>query len=234
MIKVDDKFVLKVREYFSIHHVQSAAMFARLAGGIEQEAGRVPPDESISHQHRAYVVASVFAAVAFLEATINEFSSDVGGDAAVSIYKMKIGNNAAVRKVLQLGAMKRRPLLTKFEMVLALLNKESLANQPCYQAVTLLVELRNRLVHYEPQWVTVFSEIETTPVTVQDLEKRLKRKFALNPLVPTANAFFPDRCLSHGCAAWAVTQSVELVDDFCRILGVAAAYNHVRSRLDTT
>ncbi|MEN8906392.1 MAG: hypothetical protein ABF289_10590 [Clostridiales bacterium] len=37
----------------------------------------------------------------------------------------------------------------------------------------------------------------------------------MNPLIKnSSNAFYPDKCLSSGCAKWACISSIEFVDNF--------------------
>jgi hypothetical protein len=50
--------------------------------------------------------------------------------------------------------------------------------------------------------------------------------FTLNPLMPT-NPFFPDRCLSHGCANWAVETSLRFVREFCAAMTITPLFDKV-------
>jgi hypothetical protein len=59
------------RTYFSGHHLESAAYFARQAKQIEKQS---VGGTQFSLEHRGYVVGAVLGAVASLEAAINEIS----------------------------------------------------------------------------------------------------------------------------------------------------------------
>ena len=75
---------VKMRTYYSDHHIWAAAHFARMAGKIESGLSDEHPS-NLFIEHRAYVTASVFAAVSFLEATINELFADAAdGNTALS------------------------------------------------------------------------------------------------------------------------------------------------------
>lgn len=84
-----------------------------------------------------------------------------------------------------------------------------------WQSVSELARLRNALVHYEPEWVPMASTGE-----VHKFERSLKGKFALNPLAPPENPYYPDKVLGHGCAAWAVESSMAFTDAFVERLGI--------------
>jgi hypothetical protein len=93
--------------------------------------------------------------------------------------------------------------------------------------VDCLIKLRNALVHYEPEWTINISDTEK--ITVQKFEKILKGKFQLNPLTGEGNSFFPDKCLGHGCAEWAVKSSIMFADEFFLRMRLKPTYDHVRS-----
>lgn len=75
----------------------------------------------------------------------------------------------------------RYSILEKFQIALALCGRAEFAKgKNPYPDVHLLIQLRNALVHYTPEWVTTVSESDPDEVTIQELEKKLKRKFSLN------------------------------------------------------
>jgi hypothetical protein len=61
----------------------------------------------------------------------------------------------------------------------------------------------------------------------------LQGKFNLNPLTGAGNPFYPDKCLGHGCAEWAVNSSIKFVDEFFEKLGSTPVFDHVREQLKT-
>jgi hypothetical protein len=69
--------------------------------------------------------------------------------------------------------------------------------------------------------------------TTDKFEKILRKKFAPNPLAEKNNPFFPDKCLGHGCAEWALINSVIFTDEFFRRLGLPVPYEGIRDELGT-
>jgi hypothetical protein len=99
-----------------------------------------------------------------------------------------------------------------------------------YQDVRHLIELRNALMHYEPK------DVVSPPRNQQErhkFEKALKGRFPKNPFMGRGNAFYPDKCLGHGCAAWAVGSSVDFIDQFCEKIGIEPTYRSIRAILIT-
>jgi hypothetical protein len=58
-------------------------------------------------------------------------------------------------------------------------------------------------------------------------------KFIANPLTGQDNPFYPDKCLGHGCAEWAVNSSVKFNDDFFSRMGLLSSYDPVCDKLNT-
>ena len=125
----------------------------------------------------------------------------------------------------------RYNVVEKFQIALTLAKKPVFdpGVQPA-QDIKIIVQLRNDLIHYEPTWIEGSSSPQSR-ATQHKIELGTKGKFALNPLTSHNNPYYPDQCLSFGCAKWAVTRSVEFVDDFFTRIGLAIPYEHVRDRL---
>ena len=100
-----------------------------------------------------------------------------------------------------------------------------------YQHVTLLMHLRNTLVHYVPEWLPPISS-EDPDVTIEHkLEKQLKGKFEVNPMFRSSgNPFFPDKCLGYGCAQWAILCSIDFVKEWYARLGYQCSLESFRKR----
>ncbi|WP_222125190.1 hypothetical protein [Paenibacillus xylanexedens] len=72
-------------------------------------------------------------------------------------------------------------ILEKYQIALTLADKNLFKKGVSpYQDVYLLIQVRNAITHYEPEWVTTESEFPEK-ITEQALEKKLKHKFGLNP-----------------------------------------------------
>lgn len=229
-ITVSDSVTIQARSYFSIQHIQSAAHFARESAQIEKSYNGTLPGDLLM-RNKAYAAGAILAAVAFLEAGINEIFLDAV-DKAHGIRTLDANIIELLANTWHYGEIDRLKVLNKYQVALALAKKPLFdTGQLPYQDVALLIGLRNNLVHYKPKTVTVVSDVEE--VTVDKLEEKVRNKFALNPFVPESNPFFPDRCLGHGCAAWAVASSLKFSDEFFSRIGLKPTYDHVRSYLNT-
>lgn len=216
------------RHYLSISHLSAAALFARQCQGIESSAGATPIDSQDRRQHNAYAVSSVIVSAAFLEATINELFSDCA-DAHSTDRIAALQAKGLMGRLWEKGIPRTAsyPILEKYEIALELNGIPAIdpgANP--YQDVKLLVELRNALIHYEPE--TIISHNVHEAPKLHKFEKRFAGKFDINPLTGLGNPFYPDKLLGSGCARWAVKAAVTFTDDFFQKLGVPATYEHVR------
>jgi len=233
-MKISESVTVKSRTYLSIQFVQSAAYFTREARGKELSGSH--PGKPDYYQHRSYIIGAIWMASGFLEAYINELFSD-----AAENYREFL--NPLEKEVIDLlGRMWKRgiprtaryPILEKYEVSLDLAHKKAFDRGVApYQDVQVMIDIRNALMHCEPEWMLDGSTAPLQPTDVHKLEKRLKGKFKLNPLTGAGNPFYPDKCLGHGCAKGCVESSVSLVDEFCERLGTKPTFDHVRATLNT-
>ncbi len=223
------------RTYFSIQHIQSAALFVRNAYAIEKNYDGVFSDE-LFFQHRAYVTASILFSVFFLEAAINELFADTvesNSEIAKKLNPTTIQLMAEMWK-LEVPRTANYKILQKYQIALVLAQKQIFdPGAPPYQDVNLLVKLRNDLVHYEPEWVKLPASDDFGSDDIHTYEKRLRGKFLANTLMGQGNPFYPDKCLGHGCAEWAVNSSVTFADAFFLKMGLLSPYDIIRDRLNT-
>jgi len=229
---------VRFRDCFSVRYVQSAATLCRLAYAIEQDyvSGRLTPDMQIRHE--AFTLNAVLSAVSFLESTVNELHADatdeefVGADGKHEVLLRTIGREWHNPKNFD-----RAPMLTKYQTILAIAGRPGFGEEDqAFANVRTLVDLRNHLLHFTREWVVVRGrrEPDREPESTSDhFERILDRKFATNPLAGRNVPFFPDRCLGHGCAEWAILNSVILTDEFFRRLGLPAPYEGIRDELKT-
>lgn len=209
-----------------VNHLHAAAFFARQSAAIET-AHDEQASEEIRADHRAYVIGSVFAAVAFLEATINEvFDSSLPSLANVP------QNWERRAKQKYKGA---KEALAKYQLALELSGLPCFdpTSDPAYDDANDLMTLRNNLVHYKQ---TVHLQVMSEPVAEEDaptLERLLRRRVAIsNPLYPSPSHFLHE-CLSHDCARWAVQAALTFADAFFVRMGLQPPYDQARERLDT-
>lgn len=218
-----------------MQHIQSAALFARRSGQIEKKYDGNFSNELLT-EYWADITASIFAAVSFLEATINELFADATEE--YSEYPKSLNSNikALMADMWKKGIPRtaRYPILEKFDIALILARKPTFdRGKPPAKDVELVVQLRNNLIHYEPEWMSDETTASSMAATEKKLSKGLRGKFSTSPLMGKNNRFFPNKCLSYGCARWAVESSLAYSDEFYKKLGVSAPYEHIRQCLRT-
>ncbi|RZN36921.1 MAG: hypothetical protein EF813_06160 [Methanosarcinales archaeon] len=219
---------LSLKTDFSGHHMLSAAHFARQSAIIEKNY-KDEITEELRAEHRAYVTGAIIVSVASLEATINEVFIRAIDDDDDDLFK---DFDPTIPKVLAefwtWDIVKRSPVIEKYRCVLSVANKEAFdCGSSPYQEMDNLIKLRNALVHYKPEW-------DTDLKNHKRIENRLKSRFNINPFSHDNNAFFPKKCLGHGCAEWSVKSTIEFIEDFYRRMGFPPKWNEKRSaRLKT-
>lgn len=221
------------RAYLSISHIQSAVYMANNAFQIEREHGMVVA-QHIRVAHQAYVTGAIFSSVAYLEANINELYSDAADSQSTLIKAIPTSLVKTLKMLWDRGIPRtaRYSILDKYELALDLGSEERYDHgRSPYQDIKLLIELRNALIHYEPESVLVSATRERGSNEVHKFEKKLKGRFSENPITGPGNAFFPDKCLGFGCAKWGAEKAIEFVDLFSSKFGIASPIEHVRATL---
>lgn len=224
-IKLQASASIKMTTHFSSQHIESAAILSRKAQQMELEHRGRATQQIISEQ-KSYVTAAIFSAVSFLEANINELFWDSAQNKSGLkdwdynlMQKMEAAYRSRILDRASFGT------LEKYDLVLIFADKKVMdQGNAIYQNVKCLIRLRNCLIHYEPKWIDQGK--------AQELEKNLKGRFMLNPLVDENSLFFPHRCLSHDCAKWAVESCVSFTDTFYRKLNKTPRYETRREYLD--
>jgi len=230
---------IRFRDCFSVRYIQSAALLCRLAFAIEQEypkEGPVPAD--IQLRHEAFTLNAVLSSVSFLESTINELHADATDEEYSAIDEK---HEALLRTIGRQWHnprnFDRAPMLTKYQTILAIAGQPGFGEgDPAFANVRILTEIRNHLLHYTREWVVIPSRQVPgrEPESTSDhFEKILHRKFATNPLAKKNVPFFPDKCLGHGCAEWAILNSIIFTDEFFRRIAMPVPYEGIRDELLT-
>jgi predicted nucleic acid-binding Zn-ribbon protein len=229
-------FRVSVRKSYSFGHIKAAARFARMSAAIEKDHS----DDYIkavrfNDENEAYVIASILAATAFLETTINEFFADAAEDHESEVKKSHPDAASVMANMwrLEIPRTASFSILKKYQTALALANKNLFdAGTAIYQNVDLLITLRNYLIHAEPENVTWFTvgDIEPHKPASRKLAEGLKGKFPVSKLMENfGNPFFPDKCLGHGCAKWGVEASVKFTDEFFSRMSMKAPLDAFRN-----
>jgi len=89
-------------------------------------------------------------------------------------------------------------------------------------------------VNYEPESIIHMSSADTTQEDMHQVEMKLKNKFEPIKLDSFQhNNFYPDRCLSHGCAEWAVETVLKFIKDFSTKSGTSSIISFEKEDLST-
>lgn len=203
MAEKPDRFVAtaSLLSNLALPHMRAAERFSRRVHDIEREhAGDAfgPFWDEIWHCS----VAAVFASVASLEAYANELFFD----------RAKVFPGYTNRLLDTLWeAFEQKRILDKFAFALLLRDKPQLDRgaSPC-QDVAILVELRNALTHFKPEW-------DTAAVRHKKISAKLKGRFRPGPFLSDRH-IFPRQWATHGATKWAVTSCL----DFARAFEAAA------------
>ena len=207
-----------MRNYFSTYLLWSAQHSFGRAKEIEQaHTGKARFDI----EHRAYVLTSVMSAAGFMEAMVNELFQDAHdspGAGSSYVAPLSARTQELMREWWALSGEGFERVLEKCQLLLVFAEKPKLDKgaQP-YQDGQLLICLRNKVMHYRPEWVAVDVQ--------HDLEKSLRGKFADNALMAgSKNPWWPDHALGARCAEWAYRSSKALADRVTSELGITPNY----------
>lgn len=202
------------RYTFTSQFLESSTIFVRRARAIEAIATD-QTDETARCEHRGLVCAVIMQCVAALETEAHETCTHGPGS-----HLGSGGTDTQSRDFLLPIAdfVDDQSALARFDLILHLLGKAPLdkGSNP-YQAASLVVRLRNELVHYKSRWGT---EME-----------RNKLQAALcaldhtpPPFTDSSMNFFPHRCLSAACGTWALASVVAFLETFYGALGVPSRF----------
>lgn len=167
---------------------------ARMAGRIKEIEATLEPDKGYGEQLQCGLIVAT-SAVASLEAYANDLLFE---------GRALAGANDAMASFLA-KQFDRLSILSKFELVLAAANKKLGKGTPPIQNVSDLIELRNAVVHFNPEWV-----YQTGPHS--KLSARLQNKFARVKRFGPEQPLFPLAWPSYSFASWAITAAVNFVD----------------------
>jgi hypothetical protein len=220
---------VSIRTQFSATHAISASLIVREVAEVEATASV----ESVDRV-RAYATAGICTAVAFMEATINEFFCDVVEEPAGQVIAdwRRILPEREWRTAVALweGAARvsrLQPAIEKYNVALAIFGKAEFDRGTApFQDAKLAADVRNALMHAEP--VTHSDDKDASTKRAVDLSSRLRGRFAPAKFFESS-ATFPDGLLGKGGAQWAFASCLALTDGFFDRLGITPRYaQHVR------
>lgn len=203
---------LRLKHSFSKQHYRAARYFSEEAAHIENSSTNLSKVDG--SKHRAYVAGAILFAVAALEAFINEFYLEALDRNKNNILSgLDDSQLSALAK--QWGTFNRfLSALKKYqEAFKSVGQKEFDRSRNPFLDANSLIDLRNALVHYKPEW-------DDEAKVHQKIEVRLHKKFSLNTFSNSKSLWFPHQCLGAGCAKWSVDTVESFMSKFCKVLGI--------------
>jgi hypothetical protein len=209
------------RYTFTGQYLEAAALFVRRARRIERRAA-ASISERLRCEHRGLVSTAIMQCAAALETESHELCKFGPGS--------HLGSNGTDHLARDLllplaDVIDDQDTLSRFDLILHLLGKGRIDHgaEP-YQSASLVVRLRNELVHYKSHW--------GAQMTRTKLFLALEgRGHTPPPFTHASMNFFPHRCLGADCGAWAVTSTVAYLEQIYSLLGVESRFKTYRRRL---
>lgn len=188
---------------FAWKHLKAASLFRDHVLRIETDHMGLPLG-AFFEDIRSYASACIMSSAASLEALINELFIAHEGNlrAQMSDFETEFWGSKGGKGI------EGKRTLDKYQLALAMLNVSKFNPKASpYREASALVELRNALVHHKPTWDRARGrEVELAEV--------LKGRFLVSPFPDEGADFVTMKCMSHGCARWAIETVVAFVSEF--------------------
>jgi len=196
------------------HHLWNARHAARQCRDREDDLTKLNHRHPDVEQNGGAMVA-VMSSVAFLEALVNEVYLDAADPLLRSGGLLEGISNEAVTAMAERWnaepSVERQKILAKFKVALECVGTTmDLGCEPA-QSVRLLIDFRDTLTHYKPQWQGGDPE---------PLFAELHKRLPVNDRVAHCNPWFPHQALSADMAEWAWKTSSALAQQWWREMGL--------------
>lgn len=204
-----------VRHYLSSEYLWTTLDSSRRSRMLEEKLVGTTP---WAIEHRSAVIVTVQSAVAFLEALVNEIYVDAGdrGGGTGRAAMLNPRCRSLLASYWEASNDGRGSVLDKFRMALLFADAKPIGKGGrLHQNIALLIQLRNALIHFGPDWHESGSEVK--------LGKKLATAgFAPSTLLPsgTGGPWFPLKAISAGCAEWAYTTCTDFAEEWLNRMGL--------------
>lgn len=206
---------LSVKAGLGRRHIASAEHFALQCQQIAIDEGSLEWPQPRWDESQSLATAAVVLSVASIEATINEFFLEAVDGRSEAMRR--IGDNKSRILATLWDEVDNYSILKKYEVALTVCEAASYdKGQDLYQSASALVEMRNALVHFKPEW-------DHSLDRHAKLKQRVAGRFEdckLSAMARGKMIWFPHACLGAGCAAWATVTVRSFLTDFCNRLGI--------------
>ena len=167
-----------------------------------------------NEDYNAGIIGGIISSASFIECYINEIFTEISEDEFQPYFfkAIPLDKQTLIRKMWNRNIPRtaRYNPLEKYDISLDLIGCDGFpkGSYP-YQDASLLLEIRNELVHFEPRWTT-FDEKGKTPTSQHRFEPKLKGKFEPSKLHEMTYFLFPHYCFSSSCLKWTFETSKDM------------------------
>jgi hypothetical protein len=185
-------------------------------------------DGDLDRRHRSHATTAVLSAVAFLEAFINAtwqdaadnkpgdhtaYTTGISDDGVATMRELWTGREQAERML---------SVMSKFQVALVCTGHERMdVSAEPFQSTDLLVDFRNVLVHFKPQWHWSDEELKF----VRRLQSVIRPESENGQ--PIGQPWFPNKALGAGCADWACKTSIDFARAWHQLIGLASDFDEL-------
>jgi hypothetical protein len=188
---------IKTRTNLAVHHLFAACRFSAKVKEIEA-ANSSQPFGGFWEE----ILQNSLGVATLTVAALESYANEMYFEGAV----LKSGVNATAAAELA-KVIDRESILKKYSIALAIsANKKLNLGVPAIQNADALIQLRNAVVHFRPEW---FGE----PGTHEKLSNLLLHKFAPSPFLPS-EPVFPRAWASHSFTVWALRTTFNFIEHF--------------------
>lgn len=219
---------VKVRDYLASQHLWTARREALLCHEREIEV-LAREEHQLDRRHWSHATTAVLSAVAFLEAMVNAVWQDAADQ---HINRLDGIPENAITAMGQLWTGKEKAermmtLLGKFQLALVLAGRDRMPDgaEP-FQSARVLIELRNALVHFKPEWHASDTDVKLVQTLKSKITEDLQFPRAIQP-------WFPNKVLGAGTARWACDSVIAFAKDWHERMGIANDFNALYIADDT-
>lgn len=212
---------IEVIDTFALQHIRTAVLFRNHLRTLEsyKDADDQTKADKFT-EARSYSSASILAAAASLEALINELFINPFGQLRIGFGdRFDIEFWDGTKKPdgqWDVFPIDREQVHKKYKIALQRLGNLKI-DPDINKRAKNLVSLRNALTHFKPQWPSHDEIPDWQSKLIADLRRY---NFSLSPFVTLQTTldldkfFIGMRCMSAGCADWAIKTVVDFVEAF--------------------
>ncbi len=96
-----------------------------------------------------------------------------------------------------------------------------------------MIEVRNTLIHFKPEWNSVHSPYTSAYENQNKLTDKLVNKFEVSVFFKnTGNAIFPGKCIGYGCGKWFLVNVLRFADEFHNKISLKPVYEHISKTIE--